>query len=290
MSNFKNKITYLGISLKKKILREGLTCPSCGSKQSQQVDSKYLVTSLQRCDNCRLLFRIPTTSQLENNKFYQKNYSQGFTSEMPSDEQLEKLFKGKELFKKKEYDAYIRVLKKLGCSQNTKLFDFGCSWGYGSWHLAQAGFKVKAFEISEPRRQFAENKLGIQCYHSLDSVNEKFDVFFSAHVLEHVPSPTATIQFALSVLKPGGLFIAFTPNGCEEFRKKYYEKFNKLWGLVHPQMLDDVYYNHIFNGYERYITSSPYIDEICELNTPPNSNGISGDELLFIAQKPVETS
>ena len=108
--------------------------------------------------------------------------------------------------------------------------------------------------------------------------------------MEHVPSPTATIKFALTILKPGGFFVAFTPNGCEKFRNKYYSKFHKLWGLVHPQMLDDIYYNHIFDGYNRYISSSPYDKNEIELNHPPNSHSLYGGELLFIAQKAIEST
>ena len=48
----------------------------------------------------------------------------------------------------KNYAGYIAVLHALGVAEGARMLDFGCSWGYGSWQLAQAGFAVEAFEIS----------------------------------------------------------------------------------------------------------------------------------------------
>lgn len=39
------------------------------------------------------------------------------------------------------------------------------------------------------------------------------DLFFSNHLLEHVPGPSDAIATARRLLKPGRLFVAITPNG-----------------------------------------------------------------------------
>ncbi len=48
---------------------------------------------------------------------------------------------------------------------------------------------------------------------NFEDVSGKFDVFFSSHVLEHVPDLRKVFEYAASVLRRGGIFVAFTPNG-----------------------------------------------------------------------------
>jgi 2-polyprenyl-3-methyl-5-hydroxy-6-metoxy-1,4-benzoquinol methylase len=42
---------------------------------------------------------------------------------------------------------------------------------------------------------------------------ESFDAIFSINVLEHVPNPAGFARACATLLKPGGLFLAVTPNG-----------------------------------------------------------------------------
>jgi len=44
-----------------------------------------------------------------------------------------------------------------------------------------------------------------------------FDAVFSINVLEHVPEPAAVLRESARVLRPGGLFLAVTPNGDVEW-------------------------------------------------------------------------
>lgn len=241
------KISYLQTCLKKRFLFKGNECPSCGSKTSQTLDQKFVITSLKRCNNCMLQYRTPTTSSEENARFYQSEYEQGFTTEMPDNKTLSKLKKTGFSGTEKDYSRYISLLMKYEVNPKAHILDFGCSWGYGSWQFQKAGFQVTATEISDPRRTYAIEKLGITTYRDLRHLPPgiNYDVFFSAHVLEHVPNPTEIIKNGMMVLKKGGIFIAITPNGSETWRKKNPESWHKLWGMVHPNFLDEKYYlNH----------------------------------------------
>jgi 2-polyprenyl-3-methyl-5-hydroxy-6-metoxy-1,4-benzoquinol methylase len=226
--------------------------------------------------------------------FYQKQYTQGFTTDCPSDNMLKTYLEQKFIGTEKDFSNYVNILL-AACKKGDKLFDFGCSWGYGSWQFKQHGFNVESFEISKPRADFARNKLNIKVYSYMPDVkSDTYDIFFSSHVLEHVPSVMESIEFGMRILKPNGLFVAFTPNGSEVYRKTNYNSWNKLWGMVHPNFLDDKFYKNIFANKSYILLSNPYpIEEIkqwnmdCITNTREthHEGELTGNELLVLARK-----
>ena len=252
------RIAYLASSTWKGLCRRGLACPSCGSRQSRLSVRKHVVTALRRCSACDLLFRTPTSDARESGRFYQRAYAQGFTTRMPGPAELAELmaagFRGTE----KDYADNIAVLQAIGCGGGTRLFDYGSSWGYGSWQLMRAGYTVCAFEISVPRADYARSRLGIDAHSTLDAVQGPFDVFFSSHVLEHVPSVSDAIGLAKRLLRPGGWFVAHTPNGSEAYRAVNPEGWLQSWGLVHPNLLDDRFYARAFEDVPSLLASTPY--------------------------------
>jgi len=207
---------------------------------------------------------------------------------MPDENRLAVLkstkFKGTE----KDYSRFLAVLNALGIKRGSRLLDFGCSWGYGSWQFAQNGFEVESYEISEPRRRYAIKNLECTVHSRFADITPGFDVFFSSHVLEHVPSPKNVIELALSVVKPGGVFIAFTPNGAAPHRAKEPAKWQKLWGLVHPNFLDDQYYRLQFAAYPYLLASDPYdLNAIKSWDASKQRQRVldlSGPELLCIVR------
>lgn len=182
------KVDYLITCIKKQFEVKAFFCPSCGHCGSTVLDRKYLVTTLRRCLHCQLLFRTPTTTSKENASFYQKSYTQGFTTDIPSDQQLKAYLSKAFLGTERDYSTYIDIVRKANGTNGNKIFDFGCSWGYGSWQFSQNGFEVESFEISALRAEFAKDRLGVKIHTKLSEVSGLFDVVFSSHVLEHVPS------------------------------------------------------------------------------------------------------
>ena len=240
------KLKYFLGSTKKWLLHDGFSCPACGHSASTVVSRKYLVTALRRCANCALQFRTPTTTEKESYSFYQSDYAQGFTTEMPSPEELNLLlqteFKGTE----RDYSRALQILSALGCQPGQRLLDYGCSWGYGSWQLARAGYQVTGLEISRPRCEYARQHLQINAYSDPNEIKGPFDIFFSSHVLEHVPSPLQVLDFAASIVKPGGWVVTLAPNGSQHFRTRKTADWNHLWGMVHPNFLDDLFFQKVF--------------------------------------------
>ncbi|MCC6146316.1 MAG: methyltransferase domain-containing protein [Anaerolineaceae bacterium] len=283
------KLKYLLNVLEKRLTGEGKACPSCGHATSMPVQRKYGVLALRRCSHCKLLFRTPTTSALENERFYQKEYDQGETTRIPAPEELEYFKRTNFRNYGKDYSQYLRVLAALGVRPGDSVLDFGCSWGYGSWQLQRAGYKVTGFEISKPRCEYARQNLGIETYSRLEEIKGQFDVFFSSHVLEHVPSISESFQFATEKIKPGGWLVAFTPNGSEAFRSMDAKGWSYLWGQVHPNLLDDVFYRHAFREWPFLLDSGVFDEGAIQAWTSASGKpqvilDLSGVELLLIAR------
>ena len=257
MSTLTGKLRYLGGCVLKVLRGQGRACPSCGGLVSEVLDRKAWVLAFRRCAGCQLLFRAPTTSAAENEAFYQTAYQQGFTTDLPSEQELQLLLESRFEGHDKNYAGYIAVLRALGVPQGAREFDFGCSWGYGSWQLAQAGFAVEAFEISRPRAEFAHTRLGVQMRQPEALPEGGYDVFFSAHVIEHVPSVAAMLELGLRLLKPGGLFVCFTPNGSLSFRRRNSQAWHLMWGEAHPQLIDEVLLTLRWPSLPLLLTSAP---------------------------------
>lgn len=267
-------------------------CPSCGSDNVKVVDSKFVVTRLFKCQNCLILFRHPKDSSEFNLKFYQKNYSQsdGITTDLPSKQDLEILKANN--FKGKNADLYCSIFSELFNGKPTneiKLVDYGCSWGYQSFQFLKKGFNCSSFDISKPRAEYGNANLGLSIKVEESQLPQANDIFFSSHVIEHVPSPSKMIEFGLQRLQSGGYFIAESPNGSDEFRKKDPTYFHRLWGRVHPNMLTADFYANIFSSVPYLITTSPFENIITELNAWDKKDqkilDLSGPELLVIAKK-----
>lgn len=293
MTTLPEKLAYLADIALKRAIGSAMACPNCGSKQSERLDHKFYIAELRRCHECRLLFRTPGDDLSQTSAFYQFAYSEGFTTAMPSDDALQMLLQTHFAGTEKDFTPRIDVLKALGLKPGARVFDFGCSWGYGSWQITQAGFDVTAFEISQPRAEFARRKLGVDVLSAMPkdktsagALGGAFDCFFSSHVIEHVPQPGTVFDFARTLLKPDGLFVAFTPNGSLQMRAANPRSWHSIWGKVHPCMIDNEFYWKAL-GRNILLDSTP-IDH-ARLATFAQSKALgedqlAGDELLCVAR------
>jgi 2-polyprenyl-3-methyl-5-hydroxy-6-metoxy-1,4-benzoquinol methylase len=286
------RLRYLARCLARQFNSARFGCPNCGHADSEILDRKYIVSQLRRCNRCKMMFRTPTDDPTKSQLFYEREYSQGFTTDLPSSSELQSLksinFAGTE----KDYTYYIQVLRGLGLNNGARVFDFGCSWGYGSYQFMVAGYDVASFEIDRARRDFARDKLGIRCVNDIDSLMSdqnhigRYDCFFSAHVLEHVPRPKTVFSYARTLLAANGLFVSFTPNGSAAFRQKEPVAWSKLWGEVHPNFIDKTFLDAEFRHSPRTIGSSP----VRSVTLPRNATMLFLDtlersELMFAARQ-----
>ncbi len=274
--------------LKRSTDKERFICPNCKSSESVKIDQKLLVSQLRECSICNLRFRTPIDFPSDNYEYYQEGYSFGFTTDMPKKEHLEKLLSSRFEGHEKSYSRIIQLLRTLYPQDGVKLLDFGCSWGYGSWQLQKAGFHVFSYEISEPRAKYARQNLGIDLI-DLNSPPTGIDIFFSNHVLEHVPEPSKTISLARKILNDDGIFVCITPNGSDSYRDFDYNGWHSLWGKDHPNHINDTFYESQFID-NPYLISSidnsfDHFDHIQSWNKQNTQVKLSvnSSELLLIA-------
>jgi SAM-dependent methyltransferase len=229
-------------------------CPSCGSNVSSVVDRKFFHI-LKECSECHLLYRFPVENASAMDAFYQHSYAEpGLVTELPDDYTLTRLLDTEFKGSGKDFSYHISVLRALGLKDGGRILDYGANWGYMTWQFLRAGFDVSAFEISVPRALYGR-KLGVDVKTKIQDVGAGFDMVYSCHVLEHVPDPAATLREQLDLLKPGGLVVAHTPNGCRGFREKHQTMFHQTWGQVHPVLLTDEFIAHVAGDRPYFVSS-----------------------------------
>lgn len=120
-------------------------------------------------------------------------------------------------------------LLELGVGSGETLKQF-CDWG---WQTEGLDFDPEAVEACALRGL----KVRQGDLYSQKFSHETFHAIFSAHVMEHVPQPIELMTEGFRILKPGGLFVAVTPNG----NSVLHSLFKNDWrGLEPPRHL------HIF--------------------------------------------
>ncbi len=294
----KAKLKFLIRSALRQFVPARQLCPNCGGEGSF-VARKYLVAVLRRCRECQLQYRTPTDRPHEAAEFYDSRYEEGPATILPDEAELDQMKAEGFSSLANDYTSFARLLRDLGAEEGARVFDYGCSWGYGSWLFEQAGFAVTAFEISRQKSDFAKRALGVEAIPDFNAFAaarpEEFDVFFSSHVLEHVPAPGEIIRQGMDLLRPGGLFVAIVPNGTLDYRMADPGSWRQLWGKVHPNFLDDRFFEAAAGDLVRLHASFPVaIGSRARAHLEGNDrealrlNGLTRYELLFAARKPAQ--
>jgi hypothetical protein len=242
------------------------------------------VTALYGCATCGLMFRMPKGSEADDAAFYQHDYEQGGTTEVPTQDELKAL--KLEAFAPigRDYTGYIEVLRALGLAPGDRIYDYGASWGYGSWQFTRAGFSVYSYEISRARSRYAERYLDCNVLAEPVAVPEPVACFFASHVLEHLGQPHALWRLASQVVGPGGLIVLFMPNGEPARARRDPGRYHQQWGRVHPLLLTatSVGWMAAQYGFEAMAYSSPYDIDCIARHRPGH---LDGDELLVVARR-----
>jgi 2-polyprenyl-3-methyl-5-hydroxy-6-metoxy-1,4-benzoquinol methylase len=260
-------------------------CPFCGG-DSRLIRRKAVVTQLRECGQCALRFRVPKESVTRAQVFYDNEYRQGFTTDCPSADALAAFLGSGFAGAERDYSQYIGVLRAMGVRHGATVLDFGCSWGYGSWQLARAGYRVLSYEVNHRRATYAAEKLGCTMLSNPGNVPELVDCLFAAHVLEHLPMPQWFWAVANEVLTSNGTVACFVPNGEPILERLYgVRRYHMLWGQVHPLLLNATVLRNMASrsGFVPTVHSAPYsLVRIASFNS---DDDFAGDELALLARR-----
>jgi SAM-dependent methyltransferase len=264
-----------------------LRCPGCGEVSTRLVRRKMLVTALRECVRCHLRFRTPKDDPESREKIYiEETYSQGFTTEMPSDESLQGLLETKFRGTEKDFASRIEILKATGIPAGARILDYGASWGYGSWQMAQEGFEVFSYEIGRERSRYSKEKLGCKVVEDLRSLNGTMDCLFASHVIEHLPDPAILFDAAEKALRPSGVFVCYCPNGdpLREY-KQGIPAYDRNWGGIHPLMVTPAFMKREAArrgfAFSNVFTTPIHADAVRSRVDGP----LTGEELLTVAYR-----
>jgi len=235
------------------------------------------------------MYRYPKDTPSSSRRFYQEQYREGMTTEMPDDYSLERLkasvFRGTE----KDISEKILVLKAL--MPRGRVLDYGCSWGYGTFQLVAAGYDAVGFEISEDRAEFARSRLGVNVIFGdmkLDKMAGSFDAIFASHVFEHLPTPSAVFDLLAALLKPAGLLLAFVPNCGGDVAQRLGVRWGPMCCEKHTLALNREFLERALpkHGFKVSIFFNPYDCETVkdDLNHPAPRD-LGGEELMICARK-----
>lgn len=266
-------------------LKGTAVCPSCNSISALIRDRKWFHALLE-CKGCGLMHRFPVEAAADMAKMYDDGYAEpGLTTELPDDANLSRLleigFKGSG----KDFSYHVSILRALGLTAGARLLDFGANWGYASWQFDRAGFDVTSYEISKPRAAYG-SKLGRSIETDITMVGTGFDVAYSCHVLEHTQDPAAAMRTQLSLVKPGGLVVAHTPNGSVAFQAKNAKAYHLMWGKVHPVLLTASFVQKVADGRPCFVSSDDRPEFVAKWDGKANKvEAIDGPGLFFVIRK-----
>jgi 2-polyprenyl-3-methyl-5-hydroxy-6-metoxy-1,4-benzoquinol methylase len=166
-----------------------------------------IATTIMKCDNCRLIYANPQPIP----ESVQDHYGLP-----PEDYWTESYFQVDDNL----FSENIKIINRLmPIQKGMKALDIGAGIGKYMILLERAGFEAYGLEASKPFHERAISKMGInperlQCemLETAKFPNAFFDFISINVVLEHLYDPSATIQKAMTWLKPNGILFIEIPS------------------------------------------------------------------------------
>ncbi len=207
--------------------RRSLDCYLCGSRGEILYDNLNDrlfcapgVWNLRRCPNpcCGFVWLDPVPIERDVAKIYETYYThQGADWKRSGLRTLSfNLRRAFALSLPLHYKRRQANLMYLGKVKPGKLLDVGCGDGRRLALLRSLGWEVEGQEI-EPRavvraREVYKLRVHLGPLEELGFPDDAFDAVIMNHVIEHVFDPVSILAECRRILKPGGAFVAITPN------------------------------------------------------------------------------
>jgi 2-polyprenyl-3-methyl-5-hydroxy-6-metoxy-1,4-benzoquinol methylase len=276
-----SKSQFLMKTLVKYATLQSTSCPYCDCERTSIVQWKNGIWQLRQCAECSLNFRFPKDDPEENVSFYQKSYRQENVTDLPREEDIS--FHISDRFRSvgRDLTTHLGTMRAM-VPAGRRILDYGCSWGYGVYQLSEAGYDATGFEISRPRVDYGQRTLHVNLTSDIDSLpSQGFDAIYSAHVLEHIPTPKIALTTFQRLLKPGGKLFLYVPNCSGDQAKRLGVKWGQMINEKHVLALTAEFFHKNLpeHGFSTEFSSSPY--EKSPQAFPKNWD-LSGEELLVV--------
>lgn len=194
-------------------------CPLCG-KQTSGTLARAGETDIVLCGDCRVAFVSPMPDAAALRALYGEQYYSGDNDIGYSDYDSQAGAAAE--WARFYWEERLNDIEKLAGGRRGRLLEIGCAYGVFLQAAAARGWRVDGAEISPHAAETAGRRLGINVFtgaiEAAPFANETYDLIAAFEVIEHIPEPRPFVKKALSLLKPGGLFVLTTPNDLFSFR------------------------------------------------------------------------
>ena len=119
------------------------------------------------------------------------------------------------------YSELARIVAAYGgAPRPLRIHEVGCGVGcVVNWlnqqpHVKATGSDLSQTSIAKGRELGNQAILACDLASALSEMDEKIDVFFLSHSLEHMPDPAAELRLMASALSPRGVVVVRVPNGA----------------------------------------------------------------------------
>lgn len=195
-------------------------CPSCGEHGGGLSDYKDMKGhALKRCLECGLQALVPQPDDPTLSAIYQKEYYDAWG--IQNDESVTRDLK------RATFAGLLGTLRPGPSEGPPRLLDCGAATGYLMEEAAAAGMEPYGVELSEFGAGRIAEKFGADrvfrgpfeeaAFAGVD--RDFFDIITMIDFIEHVRDPSAILDKAFRLLKPGGQLVLLTPNAASLSRR-----------------------------------------------------------------------
>jgi len=132
------------------------------------------------------------------------------------------------------YHAYRYWWAGKQIPRGISVCDYGCGAGYGSWYLANLGYRVLGIDISKEAIRWAKKNFRHKSllFKVVGLPHGVFDAIVSFEVIEHISDSQSFVEMLREMLAYNGTLLISTANGSEESVRQWL--INKRLVTVNP--------------------------------------------------------
>lgn len=196
---------------------ETVACPLCGTDRWERAYTRLDGGAVVRCLECRLLYLNPRPAKSLISTFYDDSYFAGRGHGSAYEDYLASQAAA---LARRDHPGLLalHMIERYVSPPGKLLLDVGCGAGHLLDLAKRHGFDVTGVDISPFAAAHARGLFDLDvCTGDLADAGFascSFDAITALEVVEHLTDPVAWLREVSRVLKPGGLLLVTTPNGC----------------------------------------------------------------------------